>query len=120
MGLDRIHPQARTALRPPRRLLCATDELRKQSAARNVVPDDQEATIWRESGARVRMAASTHSDLDPAGIHIYLCGPVDAAAPDTPGGASVDVPPSMLTGIRAAIEYSLSAARRGGTFHFGR
>src|SRR5580704_10018594 len=29
-------------------------------------------------------------------------------------------PPSMLTGRRAAIECCLSAARRGGTFHFGR
>src|SRR5215475_5473839 len=32
----------------------ATDLLVNLSAARNVVSDDQKATIWRESGARVR------------------------------------------------------------------
>src|SRR5258708_37599341 len=50
IGLDRIHPQLRAALRPTRCLLPATDELRNLPAARNVVPDDEEATIWRGSG----------------------------------------------------------------------
>src|ERR1700730_3407306 len=52
IGVDRIHPQLRPALRPTRRLLPATDELRNLSAARNVVPDNEEATIWRETGAK--------------------------------------------------------------------
>src|SRR6266567_8640560 len=72
MGPDRIHPQLGSALRPTRCLLPATDELRNQSAARNVVPDDAKATIWRESRARVRMGASTLSDSESAGIHTYL------------------------------------------------
>src|SRR6202011_722973 len=67
IGVDRIHPQLQPALRPTRRLLPATDELRNLSAARNVVPDDEEATIWRGSGARGRIAASPHFYLDRAG-----------------------------------------------------
>src|SRR6202035_2199585 len=76
IGPGRIHPQLRPALRPPRCLLPATDELRNLPAARNVVPDDEQATIWRESGARVRVAASTPSDSESADIHTYLheCG----------------------------------------------
>src|SRR6202035_354682 len=75
-GRDRIHPRPGPAMRPTRRLLPATDELRNLSAARNVVPDNQDATIWREAGARVRISASTLFHLEFAGIHTYLheCG----------------------------------------------
>src|ERR1043165_8058537 len=34
---------------------------RRLSAARDVVLDDQKATIWLESGARLALLASTHS-----------------------------------------------------------
>src|ERR1700704_882695 len=64
IGLDRIHPRLRPAQGPTRCLLPATDELRNLPAARNVVPDNREATIWRDSGARVRRAASTLSDSE--------------------------------------------------------
>src|SRR5204863_3631727 len=34
-----------------------------RTAARDVVPDSPDATIWRDSGARVRVRASTCSDI---------------------------------------------------------
>ena len=50
------------------------DKLRKLSAARDVVLDNQKATIWRESGARVGPTASTCSpqccDNFPADVDI--------------------------------------------------
>src|SRR5947209_14913144 len=64
IGLDRIHPRLGPARGPTRCLLPTSDELRNPPAARNVVPDDREATIWRDSGARVPGAASTLSDSE--------------------------------------------------------
>src|SRR5580700_1758479 len=72
IGPDRIHPRLRPALKADRTLTPATDELRNLSAARNVVPDDREPTIWRESRARVRAPKSTPSDSECTDVHTYL------------------------------------------------
>src|ERR1700693_6399517 len=61
LKLDGIPHSAGRRRRPTRTV---TNALEKPSAARDVVPDDQKATIWRESGARVRRNASTHSCPD--------------------------------------------------------
>jgi hypothetical protein len=47
----------------PECVRCTKWTLGIRSAARDVVPDSPDATIWRDSGARVPVRASTCSDI---------------------------------------------------------
>src|SRR5215831_2133014 len=83
----------------------STTTLQKTSAARNVVLDDQKATIWLESGARLALLASTHS-----------CTRVDELGTNRVRNAQLSCVDSRAGGNRMLFR----AARRGGTFRLSR
>src|SRR5262249_52727938 len=78
---------------------------RRLSAARDVVLDDQKATIWPESGARLALRAST-----------YSCTRVDELGTNRVRVARLSCVDSGATGNRMLFR----AARRGGTFRLSR
>src|SRR5262249_47275833 len=79
--------------------------LRRLSAARNVVLDNQKATISPESGARLALFASTHS-----------CTRVDELGTNRVRNAQLSCVDSGAGGNRMLFR----AARRGGTFRLSR
>src|SRR3954470_11264794 len=86
------------------------------SAARYVVPADRKATIWRESGARVR----------PSGVHMFIhCRDLhphlSAWMPGRPARARRHPgAPDHVDSQHRRNKIPARAARRGGTFHLKR
>src|SRR6516164_7816586 len=102
-AVARIPPRGRAASRHPTHT--QPQRFRRLSAARNVVLDNQKATIWLESGARLARFAST-----------YSCARVDELGTNRVRNAQLSCVDSGAGGNRMVFR----AARRGGTFHLRR
>src|SRR6516162_3149022 len=92
----------------------ATDLRYDLSAARSVVFDDEKATIWRESGARVRRACFHIFCPRIANASTLICALVQCV--NVYGGCHAVLGHVDSRLCRNTIPYG--AARRGGTFRF--
>lgn len=103
LAFARIPPRAGQRTRRPTRT--QPQRSRRLSAARDVVLDNQKATIWLESGARLALRAST-----------YSCTRVDELGTNRVRIAQLSCVDSGAGGNRMLFR----AARRGGTFRLSR